>query len=79
MELIQRFGCQFNDEYVDAYIAQMRKHPGSCDRVWLPTSYNYPTLKEHRAFALFPRLCALPASLCGRACECGFDAELYGG
>lgn len=51
MELMQRFGCQYTDEYVDAYIAEMVKHPGCCDTVWLPTSYNYPTLEMHRAYA----------------------------
>ncbi len=53
MELMQRFGCQYNDKYVDGYIAQMVKYPGSCNNVWLPTSYNYPTLEEHRAYADF--------------------------
>ena len=53
MELMQRFGCRYEDAYVDAYIEQMVKYPGSCDNVWLPTSYNYPTLEEHRRFADF--------------------------
>lgn len=53
MELIQRLGCQWNDEYVDDYIAEIKKHKGSCDHVWLPTSYAYPPLEKHREYADF--------------------------
>ncbi len=53
MELMQRFGCVYTDEYVDGYIEQMVKHKGSCDNVWIPTSYNYPSLEKHREYADF--------------------------
>ena len=53
MQLMQRFGCRYSDSYVDGYIEQMVKHKGCCDNVWIPTSYSYPTLEEHRTYADF--------------------------
>lgn len=53
MQLMQRFGCRYTDSYVDGYIEQMKKYKGSCDNVWIPTSYSYPTLEEHRRYADF--------------------------
>lgn len=53
MELMQRLGARFEDEYVDAYIAEMKKYKGCCDNVWLPTVYGYPPLEKHREYADF--------------------------
>ncbi len=58
MELMQRLGCEYNDAYVDGYIEQIVKHKGSCDHVWLPTSYAYPPLEKHREYADFWARCA---------------------
>ncbi len=53
MELMQRLGNNPNEEYVDKYIEQILKHPGSCDNVWIPTSYGFPTLEKHKKIADF--------------------------
>lgn len=53
MELMQRLGTIFTDEYVDSYIEQILKYPGSCDNVWLPTTYGFPSLEQHRKDADF--------------------------
>ena len=53
MELMQRLGTILTDEYVDSYIEQILKHPGSCDNVWIPTMYGFPSFEKHREFADF--------------------------
>ena len=53
MQLMQRIGAMLDGEYVDKYIEQIIKHPGSCDNVWLPTLYGFPKLETHREFADF--------------------------
>ena len=53
MELMQRLGTILTDEYVDSYIEQILKYPGSCDNVWIPTMYGFPSLENHRKYADF--------------------------
>lgn len=53
MELMQRLGTVLTDEYVDGYIEQITKHPGSCDNVWISTMYGFPSLENHRKYASF--------------------------
>lgn len=53
MQLMQRLGTILTDEYVDSYIEQILKYPGSCDNVWLPTMYGFPSLENHRKYADF--------------------------
>ena len=53
MQLIQRLGSNISDEYVDNYIKLILDNPGSCDNVWIPTSYGFPPLEKHKEFAGF--------------------------
>jgi len=53
MQLMQRLGTVLTDEYIDGYIEQIVKHPGSCDNVWIPTMYGFPSLENHRKYADF--------------------------
>ena len=48
MQLMQRLGCNFSDEYIDAYLAEILAHPGSCDNVWIPTPYGFPPMEVHK-------------------------------
>ena len=52
MELMQRLNFEYgNDELIDQFINAVKKHPGSCDNVWLSTLYGHPTLKAHTEVA----------------------------
>ena len=53
MQLIQRLGNNISDEYIDNYIKLILDNPGSCDNVWIPTSYGFPPLEKHKKFAEF--------------------------
>ena len=48
MQLMQRLGCNYSDEYIDAYLEEILAHPGSCDNVWIPTPYGFPTMEVHK-------------------------------
>lgn len=51
--LTQRLGFhnQKNENYIKELIDIIKRHPGSCDEVWLATEYGYPTLEKHRESA----------------------------
>lgn len=52
MELMQRLNFEYGDaELIDRFISAVRKHPGSCDNVWLSTLYGHPTLEDHKEVA----------------------------
>lgn len=53
MELMQRLGNDFSDEYIENYIKYSSKYPRACDNVWLPTLYGYPTKETHAKTADF--------------------------
>ena len=53
MELIQRFGSNIDDKYVDEYINAILKHKKSCDTVWLATKYGFPKLETHKKYAQY--------------------------
>lgn len=48
--LTQRFGAvlQTDPTFVREFLETVRKHPGSCDEVWLASRYGFPTLETHR-------------------------------
>ncbi|MDD7310370.1 MAG: hypothetical protein PUG80_07610, partial [Eubacteriales bacterium] len=48
--LTQRFGSdlQKDESFVRAFIDVVRRHPGSCDEVWLASDYGFPPLDVHR-------------------------------
>ncbi|MBR5871703.1 MAG: hypothetical protein IKZ09_11775 [Clostridia bacterium] len=51
--LTQRLGSstQLDDNFIDEFIRIVRENPGSCDEVWLATSYGFPPLSVHREMA----------------------------
>lgn len=48
--LTQRFGSdlQTDPAFVREFLETVRRHPGSCDEVWLASNYGFPTLETHR-------------------------------
>ncbi len=63
--LTQRFGSslQLSDEFVTDFLRLVKEHPGSCDEVWLATSYGFPKPEDHEDTAR--RLGAVAARLRG--------------
>lgn len=51
MKLIQRLGDALSDEFIEKFIDRVKKYPGSCDEVWLPTPYGYPKMEYHQKYA----------------------------
>ncbi|MBQ3095905.1 MAG: hypothetical protein IJC53_05695 [Clostridia bacterium] len=51
MKLMQRFGDQIDDRYVESYLKWIRDYPGCVDDIWFATYYGYPTLEKHRVYA----------------------------
>lgn len=51
--LTQRLGSesQKNPIFIDSLIAQIKAHPGSCDEVWLASSYGFPKQEDHKKLA----------------------------
>ncbi len=47
--LTQRLGFenQKNENYIKELIKLIRRHPGSCDEVWLATDYGFPPPEKH--------------------------------
>lgn len=50
MQLMQRFGSNLNNEYINGYINEIISHPGSCDNVWLAIPYGYPPMEYHKKY-----------------------------
>ena len=51
MKLMQRFGDQVDDRYIESYLKWIRDYPGCIDDIWFATYYGYPTLEKHRVYA----------------------------
>ena len=51
--LTQRLGSstQLDDAFIEDFIRIVKDNPGSCDEVWLATSYGFPPLSVHREMA----------------------------
>ena len=51
--LTQRLGSstQLDDKFIEDFIRIVKENPGSCDEVWLATSYGFPPLEVHREMA----------------------------
>lgn len=48
--LIQRLGSstQKKDEFTDSLIKEIKKHPNSCDEIWLASDYGFPAIEKHK-------------------------------
>lgn len=55
MELMQRLGSSMvtDAQYIDGYIEEAKKYPGSYDNIWLPTHYGFPKMKKHKELAQY--------------------------
>ena len=51
--LTQRLGSstQLDRDFIREFIRIVKEHPGSCDEVWLATSYGFPPLSVHQEMA----------------------------
>ena len=51
--LTQRLGSstQLDAAFISDFIRIVKDNPGSCDEVWLATSYGFPPLSVHRDMA----------------------------